>query len=430
MGPGVSFFEEDRQDARVWLSSASAGGSPVIDSSRSCGVAVERGGRHLYYRADPGVRDLEELVRPEGPPEAVERLVSPASGPVPANRLAICFAAAVVRELVRATGKLEPRAVVRAEWVGFDQGVRMGRSGRGVVADRRQGRRVRLQADLDRAGRAARAVGEAVLRSDSEDDVAPVLRALAEAVAARVATRVGAERASSGERPVVFAPGVGGVLIHELVGHALEGDVVLGGASWLAGSGAEPFRGPREMRVVDDPRRGRASWRLDDEGEAARATALIRDGRPVGWLLDRSTARLARRDTTGHGRRASFRDPVRPRMGCTFLAAGSHDPDEALHGIEDGVYVRRMESASTDTRRGIAVFRVTDADRIHGGRIVAPLASHVLHVNARAALSSVEHIARDLAFDTCIGSCLHHGQALSISVGAPTFRIGSATVHS
>jgi TldD protein len=115
-------------------------------------------------------------------------------------------------------------------------------------------------------------------------------------------------------------------------------------------------------------------------------------------------------------------------MGCTFLAAGRRDPGEALEGIEDGVYVRRMEAASTDARTGRATFRVTDADRIRHGRIVAPLAPHVILVDARAALSSIDCVASDLAFDTCIGSCLNHGQPLSISVGAPTFRIGSTSV--
>jgi TldD protein len=115
-------------------------------------------------------------------------------------------------------------------------------------------------------------------------------------------------------------------------------------------------------------------------------------------------------------------------MGCTFLAAGRCDPSEALRGIEDGVYVRRMEAASTDTRTGHAEFRVTDADRIRHGRLVAPLTPYVMEVDAEAVLSSVDRVANDLAFDTCVGSCLHHGQPLSVTVGAPTFRIGLARV--
>ena len=115
-------------------------------------------------------------------------------------------------------------------------------------------------------------------------------------------------------------------------------------------------------------------------------------------------------------------------MGCTFLAPGRFDPTDALKGVERGIYVRRMEAARTDTREGRAVFRVTDADCIRRGRIEGPLAPHLLVVDARAALSSVECVAEDLAFDVCIGSCLHHGQPLAVSVGGPTFRIGSTPV--
>ena len=218
------------------------------------------------------------------------------------------------------------------------------------------------------------------------------------------------------------------MLLHEVVGHALEADAVLGQVSWLAAAAERPFEGPPDLRVLDDPRRGRAPWRFDDEGEPSRATPLVGDGRAVGRLYDRSTAARNGRVSTGHGRRASFRDAVRPRMGCTFLAAGRHEPAEALSGLETGIYVRRMETASTDTRTGRAVFHVTDADGIRHGRLAAPLVQHVIVLDAAKALASVDRVADDLKFDTCIGSCIHHGQPLSISVGGPTFRIGLTSV--
>jgi len=116
-------------------------------------------------------------------------------------------------------------------------------------------------------------------------------------------------------------------------------------------------------------------------------------------------------------------------MGCTFLAPGRFEPEETLEHIEDGIYVRRMEAASTDTRSGHAVFRVTDADRIHKGRLDRPLSPHLMFVDAAVALASVERVANDLEFDVCVGSCLHHGQPLSISVGGPTFRVGLTRVR-
>ena len=96
--------------------------------------------------------------------------------------------------------------------------------------------------------------------------------------------RLAARELPSGERPIVFGPGVGGILLHELVGHALEADTVLGRASWLAGDGAEAVEATEELLVVDDPRRGRVAWRFDDQGLLARATPLLRGGRVVGWL--------------------------------------------------------------------------------------------------------------------------------------------------
>jgi predicted Zn-dependent protease len=420
---GTIIFLEDRQDVSISFGTRVDG--PQIESSRSCGVAAQGRDGHSRYRADPQTGDLGRLLvpgagtAPEVPGGAERNRPAPWAGP-PTEQ-----AAQMLAGLIGATSELQPRAEVQARWIGFDQRVHLGQSGREVTAEQRSGRRVRVRAEMARSGRTSQAVGEAVLRSDDPAAVEPTLQRLAAAVAARVEARLGAETLPDGARPIVFAPGVGGVLVHELIGHALEADSVLGRTSWLA----HPFSGSLDLRVLDDPRRGRAAWHLDDEGQPARATPLVKEGRAVGWLHDRTTARLSKCEPTGHGRRASFREPVRPRMGCTFLAPGRSTPEEAIHGLETGVYIRRMEAAGTDTRTGRAVLRVTDADRIQNGRRVAPLAPHVIRVDGRAALESVECVADDLAFDVCIGSCLHHGQSLAVSVGSPTFRIGLTSVH-
>jgi TldD protein len=115
-------------------------------------------------------------------------------------------------------------------------------------------------------------------------------------------------------------------------------------------------------------------------------------------------------------------------MGCTFLAAGNLDPRDVLDGIARGVYVRRMEAASSDTASGQATFRVTDADLIHGGQLDMPLRPFLLAVTTREALRTLDRIATDLTFDTCIGSCIRDGQPLATSVGAPTYGIGRTMV--
>jgi len=216
------------------------------------------------------------------------------------------------------------------------------------------------------------------------------------------------------------------VLIHEIVGHALEADRVLEADSWLGQF--EEQVAPQGLLIRDDPRRGRAPWRIDDEGAPAKPTALIRDGHVAGCLYDRRTAKAANRPPTGHGRCSSYRDPVQPRMGCTFVAPGKREAGELLGGIRNGVYVRRMEAGTTDPRTGRAVFRVTDADRILDGKIDAPLLPHLLFIEGARVLAAASRIGNDLEFDSCIGSCHRSGRPLPISVGAPTMWIGPVDV--
>jgi predicted Zn-dependent protease len=420
---GCALFVEERQDATVEMDSR--GGPPRIDLSRTSGMAVQLPDGLSRFRAGANPADVEALTgsapeRVSGRRWNVERDHE--------SWLGADDAARVLQRLIDATLKLQSGIEIEARWVGFEQRVHVGHDGE-IVADRRRGSRIHVRAGLARRGRRSEATAEAVLGPADSGGAEGAARRLSEEIAARVETRLAAASWTSGERRIVFAPGVGGVLLHEVDGHALEADAVLGQISWLGGAAADrSFAGPADLRVLDDPRRGRAPWRFDDEGQPSRATPLVGDGRAVGKLYDRATAARDGRQSTGHGRRSSFRDPVRPRMGCTFLAAGRHDPADALVGIEHGIYVRRMESASTDTRTGSAVFRVTDADRIQHGRLATPLSPHVIALDAADTLVGIDCVADNLVFDTCVGSCVHHGQPLSISVGSPTFRIGLTSV--
>ena len=174
-----------------------------------------------------------------------------------------------------------------------------------------------------------------------------------------------------GRTPVVFAPGVGGVLFHELVGHALEGDCLARQLSKLAG--ADGPVAPAGVTVLDDPRRARLAWRFDDEGVEARPVVLLHEGTVAGRLASWGWPGPPH-PSSGHGRRASFAEPVLPRMGATFLTPGPHHPDEALQGIARGIYVRRMAAAWADPAQGKASFHVTDADEVIGGRLERALA--------------------------------------------------------
>ncbi len=415
-------FLEEREDLRV-----EAGEDGVREAAHLVlrGLAG-RGGRAGRFEAaipDPSPEDVAVLARAI----ATERMPPPPHGghwvaapPVLDPWVAGETLSAIVSAARREVGA--GRASIVARWVAFDQRVWVARPERGVLKDRRCGRRIRLEVRVADRETDGAAVGETVLGEDRGHG----LERLALSTARRALVRVRAREAPGGEVPAVFAPGVGGILVHELAGHALEADTVRRGASALAM--AKGKVAPGAVRVVDDPRRGRAAWYVDDEGERVRAVVLIEDGRVHGLLHDRRSAEAMGARPTGHGRRSSFQEPVRPRMGCTYLAPGSHDPEEALEGISRGVYVRRMEAASTDTSRGEMSFRVTDADLVHHGRLDAPLQPFRLTVIMREALSTLERIASDLAFDTCIGSCIRDGQPLATSVGAPTFRVGLTRV--
>ncbi len=186
----------------------------------------------------------------------------------------------------------------------------------------------------------------------------------------------------------------------------------------------------RPVTVIDDPRRGRGAWTIDDEGVEARETTLVDRNRSVGMLLDRSSASAVGGASTGHGRRSSYLEPVRPRMGCTFIDAGTDDPAEIVRSTRRGVFIRRLASGHADPFTGRAAFIVSDADRIVDGRIGEPFDTFVLELDGREAWLSLDRVAHDLAFDTCVGSCVRDGQPLAVSVGAPTIRIGVATVCS
>lgn len=428
-GAGAIFLEQ-REDL---ILEAGPGGVVRLDHWRSEGLAVQGPFDDCpsLFVSDPRPDDVHALVRAAtglGPARVFrpEKCDNDGAGPE-APWLCVEDAVTVLDRVVQEAEKQRRGAEVRARWVGFEQRVCVARAHHEPAVDRRASCRVRVEASRPSISGEIQASGDALASCD-RGGVLPDLRWLAGSVLQRLDERRHARVAPGGPRVVVFAPGTGGMLAHELIGHALEGDTAGARASWLSRLAPDVRAGPPGLTVLDDPRRGRASWRVDDEGSPVRPVALVRDGRVSGRLHDLRSAAHAGESPTGHGRRSSFRDTVRARMGCTFVAAGNEHPEAILRDTVDGVYVRRMEHAGTDVATGRALFQVSDADRIHHGRLGVPLRPHLLVVEARDALASLDRIGFDLAFDTCVGSCLRDGQPMSTSVGAPTFRIGLASV--
>lgn len=402
-GSEVTVFQEDRLD---WRLSVRAGTVLERVRSRSAGAAFDPGGdAEGCWVSAPAPCDLLRLAK-GGDPEASAPPSDPGDWPDPFS------------DLERTILLLAPAGDVLVRAAGFQQTVRIAREDGSAHRDVRRGAWIRVEA-IDRS---ATGVAEAVVR----DDPAGTLRRVAAEAVERARARADARPVDPMAEVAVFASGVGGLLIHETIGHALEGDTVARGRSWLATLGA--VVGPPEMTVIDDPRRSRGAWRRDDEGVEARATTLVRGGRVEGVLLDRRCARASAAASTGHGRRASYRDPVRPRMGATFLVAGGWDAGDIVGSTRRGVYVRRMSSGRSDPSTGTATFRVTDADAIDHGHLSYPVRPFLMTVTPAQGGLAIDAIASEIVFDTCIGSCLRAGQPLATSVGAPTFRLGSIRI--
>jgi predicted Zn-dependent protease len=326
-------------------------------------------------------------------------------------------------------GRLQPGAVPRLRWSAMDQVICIAGAGKQDSRDHRRGAWLRIELARPRGVGAPGAVVELALpRAWEREEPGSVVESLVAQVSARFEERHAARPIEDGEYEVVLAPGLGGILAHEVVGHALEGDTLAAGLSWLGRRAAGEAVAPPGLSVVDDPRRARVAWRIDDEGPPSRPAPLILEGRLAGRLHDRTSAARAGEAPTGHGRRTSYRESPRPRMGCTFIGAGRLQPGQVLSEVASGVYVRRMEAAATDTTTGRASFRVTDADRIVKGRIEAPLLPFVIQIDGPRLLASLAQVADDLAFDTCIGMCMRDGQPLATSVGGPTVRLGPVSV--
>ncbi len=240
---------------------------------------------------------------------------------------------------------------------------------------------------------------------------------------------LGAVPAPSGEMVVVLGPGWPGVLLHEAIGHGLEGDFNRKGTSAFTGRIGE--RVASELcTVVDDGtlagRRG--SLNVDDEGTPTQNTVLIENGILRGYLQDRMNARLMGTGSTGNGRRQSFAHLPLPRMTNTYMLAGPHHPDEIIASVKKGIYARNFGGGQVDITSGKFVFSATEAYRIENGKLTAPIRDATLVGDGPSVLNRVSMVGNDLALDTGIGVCGKEGQSVPVGVGQPTLRIDGLTV--
>jgi TldD protein len=235
--------------------------------------------------------------------------------------------------------------------------------------------------------------------------------------------------APAGAMTVVLGPGWPGVLLHEAIGHGLEGDFNRKGSSAFSGRIGERVAS-RGVTVVDDgtlPGR-RGSLNIDDEGNPTRCNTLIEDGVLRGYMQDSLNARLMGVPVTGNGRRESFAHVVMPRMTNTYMLNGDKDPKDIIASVKKGLYAVNFGGGQVDITSGKFVFSASEAFMIEDGKITYPVKGATLIGNGPDVLTRVCMIGNDLELDTGVGTCGKEGQSIPVGVGQPTLRIDGLTV--
>jgi TldD protein len=235
--------------------------------------------------------------------------------------------------------------------------------------------------------------------------------------------------APAGTMTVVLGSGWPGVLLHEAVGHGLEGDFNRKGTSAFSGRVGQKVASPL-CTVVDDGtlagRRG--SLNIDDEGTLTQCTTLIENGVLRGYLQDKLNARLSGNRPTGNGRRESFAHTTLPRMTNTYMLAGPHDPEEIIRSVPRGLYAVNFGGGQVDITSGKFVFSASEAYLIENGKVTSPVRGATLIGNGPDVLTRVSLVGNDLRLDLGVGSCGKEGQTVPVGVGQPTLRIDGLTV--
>ncbi len=299
-----------------------------------------------------------------------------------------------------------------------------------VYSDVRPLVRVNVSVTLEQNGRRESAASGAGGRAAYDEWIKPDRwQGLVKRAIDKAAINLESIAAPAGEMEVVLGPGWPAVLLHEAVGHGLEGDFNRKGTSVYSGRIGEQVAA-KGVTVIDDGtiehRRGSLSF--DDEGTETQRTVLIEDGILKGYMQDRHNARLMGMAPTGNGRRESYESQTLPRMTNTVMLAGSQDPKEIVSSIKRGLWAVDFGGGQVDITSGNFVFQCTEAYLVENGKIVAPVKNATLIGHGPTVLSNVTMIGNDFAMDDGVGVCGKAGQSVPVGVGQPTLKISSLTV--
>ena len=338
---------------------------------------------------------------------------------------------ALLARLDRECRAMDSRVVeVVASLIGLYEAVLVVASDGTLAADIRPLVRLNVTVILEDGGRREQGYSGAGGRGDFGIVMSPEASSRIAAEAVRQASvNLEAIPAPAGNMTVVLGPGWPGVLLHEAIGHGLEGDFNRKGTSAFAGRIGQQVAS-EQCTVVDDgtlPGR-RGSLTIDDEGTPSERTTLIENGVLCGYMQDKMNARLMGSRSTGNARRESYAHTPMPRMTNTYMLAGKYDPGEILASVERGIYAPNFGGGQVDITSGKFVFSISEGYLIEKGRTTAPVKGAMLIGSGPEVLTRVSMVGNDLALDAGIGVCGKDGQSVPVGVGQPTLRVDGLTV--
>ena len=337
---------------------------------------------------------------------------------------------ALLEKIERYARSLDPRVTQVMAHLGGEYEVVLVRRSDGVTAaDVRPLVRISVQVIVEQDGRREQGSGGGGGRFDYAYFTDAIVEDYARKAVEQALTNLDARPAPAGSMTVVLGPGWPGILLHEAIGHGLEGDFNRKGSSAFSGRIGERVAAPG-VTVVDDgtiaQRRG--SLNIDDEGNPTQRNVLIEDGVLKGYMQDSLNARLMGVAATGNGRRESFAHIPMPRMTNTYMLNGDKDPQEIIQSVQHGLYAVNFGGGQVDITSGKFVFSASEAYMIENGKVTYPVKGATLIGNGPDVLTRVAMIGNDMALDTGVGTCGKEGQSVPVGVGQPTLRIDRLTV--
>ncbi|HEX6794533.1 MAG TPA: metalloprotease TldD [Casimicrobiaceae bacterium] len=414
----------------------------MFNIDRGVGVRAVSGDKQAFaYSDDISLAALEEA---SGAVRAIGRQGQSASAPLsrtgesrllypthdPVLSLADAAKVDMLTRLERIARSLDARVVqVMASLAGEHETVLIVRSDGLLAADVRPLVRISISVIVEEHGRREQGYAGGGARLDYGYFTEAQLASFAKQAVDQAIVNLSARDAPAGNMTVVLGNGWPGILLHEAIGHGLEGDFNRKGTSAFSGRVGQRVAAPG-VTVVDDGTLGerRGSLNLDDEGHPTQRTVLIEDGILRAYMQDRMNAGLMKADATGNGRRESFAHLPMPRMTNTIMLPGAYDANEIVASVKKGVYAKNFGGGQVDITSGKFVFSAAEAYMIEDGRITYPVKGATLIGNGPDALTRVTMVGNDLELDAGIGTCGKDGQSVPVGVGQPTLKIEGLTV--